>query len=362
VNIGEIGSDSGLLGTIVGYMRQGAEIWAAYINQHGGLGCHKVNLITADDGGDPSTALSEAQTMVQQDHVLALVSMADPLSLPTIAPYLQQAGVPVVGGVLVESQWYTNPDLFPQGSAFRVTVDGSVKAGIDQGATKVGVIACVELALICSNAANDLQQDTAAMGGQFVYSASVSLAQPDFTSQCLGAKAAGVTNLFLSLEPNSDIRLIGDCANQNYHPTFSTLGFALIPELINTPNANGMVTASGVFPFSAVSPATAQFDQAVQQATGGPPNSGLFAAAWVAGLVLQTAANELPATNPTPADILAGLYRIKNDNFGGLTSPITYTKGQPAVSPTCYWPIDVKSGAAVAPLGLQSQCLPSGVG
>jgi branched-chain amino acid transport system substrate-binding protein len=359
VNVGQIGTEGGVFGAILGDGQVGAEIWTNYINQHGGLNGHKVNLITANDGGDPSTALSEAQTMVQQDHVIAFVANADVLTTPTIAPYLQSVKVPTIGGTDDESQWFTNPDFFPHGASLRVQSDGSLKVGIDRGDTNVGVVACVEAAIICSNVDDDIEHDVSALGGKLVYNASASLAQPDFTTECLGAKQAGVNNLYLALDPASIVRFVNDCANQDYHPYYNITSLLFSPTLLTTTNTIGIVTVASVFPFPVVAPATAAFDQAVQQTTGGTPNSQFDASAWVAGLVLQAAAKNLPASNPTPADVLAGLYQIKDDDFGGLTSPITYTATQSTPSPTCYYPMEVVSGGFSAPDGLEPQCVSS---
>ncbi|HEX3796943.1 MAG TPA: ABC transporter substrate-binding protein [Acidimicrobiales bacterium] len=358
VNLGQIGSDTGLLGTLLGGGREGAQIWTNYINQHGGLNCHKVKLITADDGGDPSTALSEAQTMVQADHVIAFISNDGVLSTPTIAPYLQQEGVPTIGGTDVETQWYSNPDFYPHGAGIRVTVDGAIKDDIQAGYTKIGQITCVEFALICGNVSTLIEQDAPTLGGQEVYNASVSLAQPDYTSECLGAQSAGVTTLFLGLDPASIDRFVQDCANQNYHPHYIAISLVFAPALLNTPLTVGILATSPVFPFMVQAPATAQFDQAVQESTGGSPNSQFLASAWVAGLILQAASKNLPA-NPTAADVVAGLDTIKNDDFGGLTVPLSYTAGQPTASPTCYFSLEVTSGGFSAPDGLQTQCLPA---
>lgn len=358
VNVGQIGTWSGLIGSIIGIMRTGAQVWANYVNQHGGLNCHKVNLISADDGGDPSTALSLAQTMVQQDHVIAFLASANPLTIGTTAPYMQQVKVPAIGGDGLEPQWNTNPDLFPEGANGRVAQDGVIQAAIKQGHTQVGVVACVEFSLICSNAANIVQKDTPTLGGKVVYNAAVSIAQPDFTSQCIGAHNAGVTVLLLGLDPASIDRFVNDCANQSYHPLYVTNSVVLVSSLL-TPNANGLTAAGAVFPYQQQSPETAAFDQAFQQATGAAPTGELDALAWVSGLILQAASINLPASNPTGADVLTGLYNIKNDNFGGLTSAITYQQGQTQASPLCYFTIDVANNAYVAPNGLQTQCVSS---
>jgi branched-chain amino acid transport system substrate-binding protein len=360
VNVGQIGSDSGLIGSIFGGAQPGAEVWAGYVNEHGGLNGHKVHLITADDQTNPSTALSEAQTMVQQDHVIAFIALANPLTIPTIAPYLEQEKVPVIGGGdLAESTWFTNPDFFPQGASLRITLSGALEQGIDHGDKKIGVIVCVEFALICSNASSLIDQTAPTIGGQVVYSASVSLAQPDYTTECIDAKSAGANVLFLGMDNASQIRFINDCDNQDYHPQITTLSIAADSLELTSPVTVGTYTAGPVFPFNVVAPATATFDQSFQEITGAPATSEPEANAWVSGLVLQTAAKNFPVSNPTSADVLAGLYQIKDDDFGGLTSAMTYVQGQVTASPTCYYPLDVVQGGYSAPYGMQPQCLPA---
>ena len=88
--------------------------------------------------------------MVQQDHVIAFLNYNDVLSTPTVAPYLESVGVPAIGGTLAETSWFTNPDFFPQGVEAQIGNYIGVKVGVERGLTKVGVIYCVEFALICS--------------------------------------------------------------------------------------------------------------------------------------------------------------------------------------------------------------------
>jgi branched-chain amino acid transport system substrate-binding protein len=359
VNVGQLGSDTGIIGALLSGSRTGAEMWATYVNQNGGLNCHKVNLITADDGGDPATAVSEIQAMIQQDHVVAIIAEDTPLSLASITSYAQSAGVPLIQGENASSQWYTTPDLFPVGSSIRLGVDGDIQNLVAAGRTKVGAIACVEFALICSNVASYVQEDAAPLGGQFVYDANVSLAQPDYTSECLAAQAAGAQALILLMDPDSQVRFANDCANQGYHPTFATINETFTPVLLQSPNTVGEVAAGPVFPYNVMDAATAAFENAGKEATGSYPSTELEAVAWVSGLVLQAAAQGFTASSATPAEVVQGLYQIKNNDFGGLTSPITYTSGQPTASPTCYTVQAIAQSGVVAPDGLALHCLPS---
>ena len=62
----------------------------------------------------------------------------------------------------------------------------------------------------------------------------------------------------------------------------------------------------------------------------------------------------------TEAQLLAGLYKIKDQTFGGLTPPVSYgPAGSPHPQIPCYYIFTVKNGKYVAPTGLRTQCAPT---
>ena len=42
--------------------------------------------------------------------------------------------------------------------------------------------------------------------------------------------------------------------------------------------------------------------------------------------------------------VLEGLWSIKDDDLGGITSPLTYVEGQPSKRLGCFWTPTVKGG------------------
>lgn len=358
VNVGQIGLFGGFFGELVGTLKVGTAVAVAYINAHGGLNGHRINLIQADDGGDPSTGLALVKKMVEQDKVIAFLNNLNPLSSASIFPAIEKYGIPIIGGLGAEPEYYTRPLSFPGASSPRVQSDAAVKYGIDQGHTKVGIIYCAEFASLCEANAKHVNVDAPQIGGDVVFSQQVSLAQPDYTSQCLAAKSAGVTNLLLVLDPASVVRLADSCANQNYRPYLGMLGFVFGDILLRTKNTEGLVGAGSAFPFPFRTPATEAFHQQFQETVGRAPGAGAEANAWVGGLILQEGGRDLPA-NPTPADLVRGLTKIKKNNFGGLASAaMTYGEGQAHPSPTCAFMVKVVNGGYEAPNGLKPTCLP----
>jgi branched-chain amino acid transport system substrate-binding protein len=77
---------------------------------------------------------------------------------------------------------------------------------------------------------------------------------------------------------------------------------------------------------------------------------------WVSTQLFQLAAKNI-GDPPTSQAILNGLWSIKNDDLGGITQPLTFTKGQPAAQMVCYWLLELKSGHFVSPNNGQRTCL-----
>jgi hypothetical protein len=62
--------------------------------------------------------------------------------------------------------------------------------------------------------------------------------------------------------------------------------------------------------------------------------------------------------NPTAADIMKGMWTIKNNTFDGLLpDPLTFTEGQNSPDHPCYFVIQIKKGGYTTPLGTKPQCL-----
>jgi branched-chain amino acid transport system substrate-binding protein len=107
-------------------------------------------------------------------------------------------------------------------------------------------------------------------------------------------------------------------------------------------------------------PAEHVYHLAIQQYAPGMPGQGaVTSAVWVQGLELQQAGVSLPANNPGPADILNGLYTIKNESFGGLAPPVTFAKGASSnqQSTPCYFIVQAKGGKWIAPNGSKYLCV-----
>jgi branched-chain amino acid transport system substrate-binding protein len=357
--LGNVGTYSGVVGSSTSSAQPMLQVWAKWVNAHGGLSGHPVQVISADDGANPSTSLSLTQQMVQQNHVVAFLDNVQPLTLTASLNYLQQQGIPVVGGDVASPTWNQNSILFPQGTEIDHLYDnGMGEVGKITGKTKLGVLYCVETP-DCTNAYTALFQNggAKAAGLDPTYSAQVSLTQPDFTVECQQAQSAGVQILLGAVDADSLQRLARNCNSLGYDPQYVAFSLVVVNGLKSDPNLNGLLAPTPNFPwFDGSTPATAQYLQAVQQYDPTLETSAGTAAMWAAGALLAQAVANLNGAAPTSANIIKGLDAIQHNDLGGVAPPLSFAAGQPAPPASCYFINEVKSGAWIAPEGDAPLC------
>lgn len=81
-------------------------------NVQGGVNGHKLQLVAYDDGMDSNQAALLATKLDQQDHVFAIVGWLAPFGEASAAPYFEQQGIPIVGGLGVPEE-FNSPVSFP---------------------------------------------------------------------------------------------------------------------------------------------------------------------------------------------------------------------------------------------------------
>ncbi|HVW31137.1 MAG TPA: ABC transporter substrate-binding protein, partial [Acidimicrobiia bacterium] len=239
--------------------------------------------------------------------------------------------------------------------SYATTIYRAARELVLAGETRLGTLVCVE-SPTCTDIERVSRDVGSRLGFQPVYSAKTSLAQPDFTAECLGARNAGVQVLVISLDSNSITRVANSCARQGYHPRFTGIAQATTDRFKSDPNLSTMIWASNVFPyFEAGTPATDEFHAAVATYGKDVVLGWGVAAGWTAGKLFARATARLPE-NPTRDDVLKGLWSIKDDDLGGLTGPLTFTEGRPATPVFCWFDVSVRGQSWVSPDGFQRHC------
>lgn len=360
VTIGSVGAQSGVVGASVNGTNA-IRAWVAYINAKGGLNCHPVKYVVADDGSDPSRNQADIQQLVEQDHVIAFVYNDAPLDGQASVAYLNQHRIPVIGTESAEGWAYSSPMFFLQGDNGPVQdqdlfnnaayIEG--KQGHRNAA--VGIFACVE-AQACSTVYSAGPGYAQKAGLRLVYRAQVSLTQPDFTAECQSAKSAGAQAIMLYVDVNSIDRVLRSCSSIDYHPQYAAYSLAAALSTANDPLANGLIAALGDLPWLVTSnSAVQQFRQTMAQYAPGAEVGLKETLAWAAAKLFELAGQNL-SEPPTSDSILQGLWAIKNQNLGGLTPALTFTKDQPPPKVGCNWVVQVESGHWTSPDNGQMHC------
>jgi branched-chain amino acid transport system substrate-binding protein len=354
--LGDVGEGTGPIGAAIADTKVAAIAWEDYTNAHGGLNGHPVKIIFDDDGGSPSQALTDTQKLIQQNHVVAFFGLYSAAGEPVIVPYLQQQGMPMIGGVGGSTLNSTTPMFFDPSSSQTVGAEHAAVEtlqSVDKAAKKVAIIYCLE-SPACLQQETEIKATATAAGLDVVYTAQASLAAPDFTSQVLGARSAGAQAFLLVMDNPSSLRIIGDAKAQGWSPDFILNSTQYATNF--TPGASvageKMYGYATTAPWSSA-PAMQAYVAAVKQYEPGGLIGNNGAAVWAAGALLKEASASFGNT-VTTKDILDAIYSLHGTTLGGLVPPITFpTSGPHNNVNTCVVPLqfDTAKNEWVAPLG-----------
>lgn len=359
VKVGSVGSISGVAGVVLAPVVQGLQVWANYVNDKGGVNGHPVELVVVDDGGDPARHRAAVQRLVEEG-VVAFVGNAESITGAPSVEYITQKRVPVVGSD-TGSPWFydTSPMYFPQASSsllpYVVATHAAADVAIPEGKRKWGIVACTE-AQVCEDAYNDGPAVARKAGLEPVYRARASLAQPDFTAECLAARNSGVQILNIALDQNSVDRMADACSRVNFRPIFSLIGTSTLPRHAVNPNLDGTISGTVVFPwFQDNTESTKEFQAAMARYLPKADVANGHAVGWTAGKLFERATVDLPEP-PTREAVLRGLWSIRDDTLGGLTLPLSFTENQPSRPVPCGFTAMIKDQKWSSPNNFEIRC------
>lgn len=348
IKVGMICSCSGAQASQIGPTGKVATAWADSVNAAGGIDGSKVSMTVMDDGGSPATALQDAKTLVQQDHIVAMVgefSLAD----AAFASYMASSGVPVVGGISPETSFLTNPDFYPSGAQVLTQTIGTVAlAKTVAKTTDLGVPYCAE-SPICAEVVPLAQAGGEVAGGLKVTGLKVSSTAPSYTATCLSLKSSGVDGLFPAVASPVALRVVDGCAQQGYKPKIIGETSTASNAWLKDPNVNGaLLSGYNANPSDTSLPAVAQLQAALNKYDPGFVTSSDFnydvIGPWAGGQLFKAAAEAAHVTaSSTAADVKKGLYALKNETLGGLSGPLNFVPGKPTFV-GCYFTVEVTGG------------------
>jgi branched-chain amino acid transport system substrate-binding protein len=338
-------------------------VWVRLINDRGGLNGHQVRLFVYDDGGDPARQKAQVQEAVDQKKVIAFVQATIGVSGPISMDYITAKRVPVIG-VDGGARWfYDYPMIFPQATSgtflTQASVWGIAQQTVPAGKTKFGTVVCAEVE-DCDTFGRVARATAPQAGLRVVYQAKSSVAQPDFTAECISARNADAQVLYVVMDTNSLGRLSSACARQGYRPTFASVSVIVADRLKSDPNLDGLTAVSPVFPwFQKGTPATDEFQEAIKTYGSSVAVGAAATVGWVSAKLFEKAGAAMPEP-PTSDAVLRGLWGLRDEALGGLTQPLTFHENQNAPKRLmCWFNFTAKSGSWVSTDGFKLQCRPS---
>lgn len=358
VVIGSVGNYSGIAGASEKDGPKALQIWAAWVNDHGGLNGHPVKVYVVDDGMDPQRYQAAVKDLVENKHVIAFVDNFAPFTIQAGVKYLEQKRVPVIGGDCAEYVWNQSPMLFPQCPSY---VDGMYDiahtAAVYGVGKRFGAIICSEAAACTSTKHEWFDNGIAKQAGlDPVFEADVSIGQPDFTAECLQAQRKQVQVMSVVADVGTVSRVVNSCDRQGFHPQYLQASGTMDANLAQLPGMANALVSLNDFPWTVSgNKGIDEFLSAYKTYAPDQPLTPNASQGWTSAILFQQAAAHIGA-KPTSAQILAGLWSLKNDSLGGLAPPLTFAKDKPAPDARCAFVMKVENGVMKSPYGLKTVC------
>lgn len=185
------------------------------VNAQGGINGHKLQLVSYDDGLNADNAYQEAVRLDTQDHVFAIVGWLAPFGEARAAPYFEQHGIPIVGGLGVPEE-FGNKYSFPVSPIFHT--DGYLLGQYAATALHFHhpAVFLTQTAGI-NDVANGIKDGAQANGvtvnnNDIVF---VPFAATNFDNYLLQFQSEGVDGLITQLDPFSYVRLYNSMQRTN---------------------------------------------------------------------------------------------------------------------------------------------------
>ena len=325
--LGNYGDYSGPAGASTADIPTGVKIWAASVNARGGLCGRPVQILSADAAGDPARAASIVREQVEQDKAIAFVSDSALTSGTGGNPYLIQNRIPAIGDSLADEASRTAATIMATSASIQETGLGSLHAAMQiAGSNAFGMMYCTESSQ-CSDIKTGFKGKAAEAGANWVWDASVSLLQVDYTAECQNAQKAGVQVLVLMMDAASILRIVRSCNRQGFHPAYALIGNAIGANTTQEPGFESAIILSLTFPFAgASSPAIDEYEQARQRYAPDRPSNGGMGSGWAAAKLFELIATRAAQMSGTISSesIAAAMQTVQNETVGGLTVPLTW--------------------------------------
>jgi len=326
---------------------QGAQARVDAQNAAGGVDGHPLQLAVKDDTSSPQGDLTAAQALVETDHATVIANISS-FTFGAMR-YLNQHGIPVMGGAFDGPEWTEQPysNMFAYNPPLQGPINGTYYTYSSAGEflKSIGARKFAGLAYGISPSAQEAMfairssADQAGLTNCYT-NTSVPFGGVDFTADVLQIKKAGCDVVSAPFVDSSDVALAGALAQGGV--TAKQLYFTGYDQnILSSPAAraamNGAYMQAPVN-FTTPNAATQQMLNTIKKYdpsfTGGIPDLGMYAAYLSTDLAIYGL--EQAGPNPTSASVISHLRNVSNYTAGGiLASPTNFTGfATPAMFPS----------------------------
>jgi branched-chain amino acid transport system substrate-binding protein len=309
---------------------QGVEAGIAAASQQG----YKIKYVVADTMTSPTGALTAAEQLVEQDHVLAVITT----SAVTFgaAPFLLSHGVPVLGSDQDGPEWLSDPNMF---SVFGRQDTTKVSTTIGQfmkmeGVTNVGTLG-YSISPLSSDAAKTYALSAESAGLKAGYVNPVfTFGSTDVGPVVLAMKAAGVNGVVPSVTTSTSLALVTALRQEKVPVKVALLPTGYGGDLTQGGKAT-LQSAQGVYFYLIYEPvemhtaATTHFENTLHEvgASGDPTFAAYLA---YAGVDMLVRGLEAAGPDVTQASLIKALRTVHDYSAAGLLGAHTIDLGSKA--------------------------------
>jgi branched-chain amino acid transport system substrate-binding protein len=318
-----------------------------WINAHGGIDGHPLEVHVVDTAGNPSNGIPDARRLVEQDHVVALVGNADATAETAYASYLTQQHMPVIGAEEDTGVWQTNPYFFQTSAGGDVGVNSFAYVAQKFGYQRIGGVVIANCPP-CSQGVKITSTIAPGLGEKVVGTEEVPFVSPSYTATCVALKQAGAQFIQLAITSSMVGQLYQQCKIQGFAPFYGLQG-SVADGTLGVGSSKGILLGGEMqsFPWWSDLPGAADFRAAMAQYEPGQFYQNPDATSvWTSFMVFRQALlNAHLGSTVTTSDVLQALYSIKGLTLGGLLpQPVTYSQSTPPFHFNCYFVVSQKDG------------------
>jgi ABC-type branched-subunit amino acid transport system substrate-binding protein len=304
---------------------------------------YDLKYVVGDTATSPSTALTAAQSLVDQHHVAAVVAVSAVAFGG--APFLKQTDTPVVGAAEDASEWQTDDNMFSVYGIAKTTLVNTDSGEYfkSQGVTNLASVGYA-ISPSSAEAAEGAAKSAEHAGIKAGYvNAAFPFGSTNVAPIALAMKAAGINGLSMSTDPNTAYALIDQLKLDGVKLKAVLLATGYGADVTSQASPAEAQAAQGVSfedPYEVMelnTPATKQFAADIKAAgIKGLPTESMYNGYVAVGMLLQ--ALKAAGKNPTNAEVVAALTKIHTWDALGLfgKDPVNLAN-RTNFSGHCFW-------------------------